>query len=139
MCYVDIPRKSLCSNSPSLSFAEIESSHLLDCLLDMKQGLLPNSRNSMLTRLLRLCDIREGNGVNVVHFFIQSTIEDVLRVCFFLMFSYRQLAQSRSLNSHVSPSVTSHLTSIMSLIRSFTCTLPSHTKPIRSLFQFSVI
>ena len=92
----------------------------------------------MLTRLLRLCDIREGNGVNVVHFFIQSTIEDVLRVCF-LLFSYRQLAQSRSLNSHVSPSVTSHLTSVMSLIRSFTCTLPSHTKPIRSLFQFSVI
>lgn len=86
MCYVDIPRKSLCSNSPSLSFAEIESSHLLDCLLDMKQGLLPNSRNSMLTRLLRLCDIREGNGVNVVHFFIQSTIEDVLRVCFFNVF-----------------------------------------------------
>ena len=82
MCYVDIPRKSLCSNSPSLSFAEIESSHLLDCLFEMKQDRVPSSHNSMLTRLLRLCDMREEGGVSVVHFFIQSTLQDVLRVGF---------------------------------------------------------
>ena len=80
MCYVDIPRKSLCSNSPSLSFAEIESSHLLDCLLEMKQDHVPSAHNGMLTRLLRLCDVREEGGVNVVHFFMQSTIQDVLLV-----------------------------------------------------------
>lgn len=42
-----------------------------------------------------------------------------------------QLAQSRSLNSQPSPTVMSHLTTMMSTIHSFSLTLPATTDSIK--------
>ena len=48
--------------------------------MDMKRGVVPESHEHMVTRLLRLGDIREEGGVNVVHFFLQTVLDDVASV-----------------------------------------------------------
>lgn len=76
---MDLPRHSLCASS-SMSFSQRETIQLLDCLVDMKRGVVPESHEHMVTRLLRLGDIREEGGVNVVHFFLQTVLDDVASV-----------------------------------------------------------
>mgnify|MGYP000159137819 CR=1 FL=1 len=63
-----------------MSFSQWEALRLLDCLVDMKQGRVPESHEGMVTRMLRLGDLREEGGVNVVHFFMQTVLDDVASV-----------------------------------------------------------
>ena len=77
--YMDLPRHSLCASSVQ-SFSQSEALQLLNCLVDMKQGIIPESHEHMITRVLRLGDLREEGGVDVVHFFLQTVLDDVASV-----------------------------------------------------------